>query len=92
MPTYNLPPFRESDGVTFLNIVNPIITPDPDTILLKTSLSMIDVDILIELPYGSKMGYRLKDIPTQNMNYEGYENLHQTVMVRMADFEVMEEE
>lgn len=88
MPTYNFPPFKESDRVTLLKIVNPVITVKQDTILIKPPLMQIEVDVVLETSDGSKFGFRLTDVPVQNMEYMGYQNLYDTVMLKMADYEV----
>lgn len=88
MPTYNFPTFTESDRVTLLNINDPVITVKQDSITIKPLDNVIEVDIVMELPNGSKLGYRLTDIPVQNMEYMGYQNLYNTVMAKLADYEV----
>lgn len=88
MPKYNFPPFTESDRVTLLDIIDPVITVQQESIVIKPPLMQIEVDIVMELPNGSKLGYRLTDIPVQNMEYMGYENLYNTVMAKMVDYEV----
>jgi hypothetical protein len=70
-----------------IEINDPIVTANPDTITLKTTQMKFDVDILLETP-GAKFGVRLENISAQNLSYEGYENLMTRVMEKLKEYEV----
>lgn len=80
MATYRFEQFN-------LDIVNPTVTADEDTIKLKVSQNTISVDITLETPT-AKFGVNLEDIAVQNLNYEGYENLMLRVNERLVDFQI----
>ena len=80
MATYRFEQFN-------LDIVNPTVTADEDTIKLKVSQNTISVDITLETPT-AKLGVNLEDITVQNLNYEGYENLMLRVNERLVDFQI----
>lgn len=88
MATYSFPPFTESDRVTLLKIIDPVITVKLDNINIRPLDSMIDVDIAMEISDCSKFEFRLKDVPVQNMEYIGYQNLYDTVILKLAEYEV----
>ena len=70
-----------------LEIDNPVVTANEDTIQLQVSKNTISVDILLETPT-TKFGVLLDEIVVSNFNYEGYENLMSVVNNRLRDFEV----
>lgn len=80
MATYRFEQFN-------LDIVNPTVTVDEDTIKLKVSQNTISVDITLETPT-AKFGVNLEGIAVQNLNYEGYENLMLRVNERLVDFQI----
>jgi len=82
MATYRFEQFN-------LDIVNPTITADEDTIHLQVSQNTISVNIVLETPT-TRFGVLLDEIAVQNLNYEGYENLMVRVNERLRDFEVVE--
>jgi len=81
MATYRFEQFN-------LDIVNPTVTADEDTIQLQVSQNTISVNIVLETPT-TKFGVLLDEIVVQNLNYEGYENLMVRVNERLRDFEVV---
>ena len=82
MATYRFEQFN-------LDIVNPTVTANEDTIQLQVSQNTISVNIVLETPT-TKFGVLLDEIAVQNLNYEGYENLMVRVNERLVDFEVTE--
>ena len=78
MATYRFQQFN-------LDIVNPTVTANEDTIQLKVSKNTISVNIILETPT-TKFGVLLDNIVVQNMSYEGYENLMLRVNERLQDF------
>ena len=82
MATYRFQQFN-------LDIVNPTVTANEDTIQLKVSQNTISVDVILQTDT-AKFGVLLDNIVVQNMNYEGYENLMVRVNERLRDFEVVE--
>lgn len=82
MATYRFEQFN-------LDIVNPTITANEDTIHLQVSQDTISVNIVLETPT-TRFGVLLDEIAVQNLNYEGYENLMVRVNERLRDFEVTE--
>ena len=82
MATYRFEQFN-------LDIVNPTVTANEDTIQLQVSQNTISVNIVLETPT-TRFGVLLDEIAVQNLNYEGYENLIARVNERLSDFEVVE--
>lgn len=80
MATYRLEPFD-------IDITNPTITADVDSIRVKPTQMKIDVQITLTVP-GAIMGYYLTDITVLNLEFTGYENLMARVMERIADYEI----
>ena len=81
MATYRFEQFN-------LDIVNPTLLVDEDTIHLQVSQNTISVNIVLETPT-TRFGVLLDEIAVQNLNYEGYENLMVRVNERLRDFEVV---
>ncbi len=82
MTTYRFEQFN-------LDIVNPSISADEDTIQLQVSQNTISVNVILETD-STRFGVLLDEIAVQNLNYEGYENLMVRVNERLRDFEVVE--
>ncbi len=82
MATYRFEQFN-------LDIVNPSISADEDTIQLQVSQNTISVNVILETD-STRFGVLLDEIAVQNLNYEGYENLMVRVNERLRDFEVVE--
>tara|TARA_R110002074_G_scaffold8379_1_gene34746 strand:+ start:428 stop:670 length:243 start_codon:yes stop_codon:yes gene_type:complete len=70
-----------------IEIINPIVTANEDTIHLQISTNTISVDIRLETTT-AKFGVLLDQIQVENMTYEGYDNLMVRVNERLEDFEV----
>lgn len=80
MATYKFETFN-------VEIVNPEITISSDNISIFPSNMTIDVTILMKTPDGTKFGYRLTDVPVENLNYdEG--TLVTRVMNKLKEFEI----
>ena len=80
MATYKFEQFK-------LEIDNPTISANKDSIHLQVNKNTISVDVTLETD-GAKFGVHLTDINVSNLNYEGYENLMERVLNRLSDFEV----
>ena len=78
MATYRFQQFN-------LDIVNPTVTANEDTIHLQVSKNTISVDVILQTDT-AKFGVLLDNIVVQNMSYEGYENLMLRVNERLQDF------
>ena len=70
-----------------LEIDNPKVSANEDTIQLQVSRNTISVDVLLETDT-AKFGLLLEDIQVVNFNYENYNNLMLRVVDRLKDFEV----
>jgi hypothetical protein len=70
-----------------IEIDNPNISANKDSIHLQVNKNTISVDVTMEVN-GAKFGVHLTDIKVSNLNYEGYENLMDKVLTRLKDFEV----
>ena len=70
-----------------LEIDNPKVSANEDTIQLQVSKNTISVDVLLETDT-AKFGVLLEDIQVVNFNYENYDNLMLRVVDRLEDFEV----
>ena len=68
-----------------LEIDNPKVSANEDTIQLQVSKNTISVDVLLETDT-AKFGLLLEDIQVVNFNYESYENLMVRVNERLEDF------
>lgn len=71
--------FKNNDGVTLIEIVNPTITVNIDSIVVKPLLMQVGVDVLLETADGSKFGVHLPDVPVLNLEFQGEQNLLDTV-------------
>ena len=80
MATYKFPQFN-------IEIVNPIVTANADSISIQPSTNTIAVDVTLTTD-SATFGVRLDAIQCQNMNYEGEENLLLRVNELLQDFEV----
>ena len=80
MATYKFEQFK-------VEITNPTVLANEDTIQLQVSKSTIAVDVLLETK-DAKFGLLLEDIQVENLNYESYENLMVRVNERLKDFEI----
>jgi hypothetical protein len=69
-----------------LEIDNPKVSANEDTIQLQVSKNTISVDVLLETDT-AKFGVLLEDIQVVNFNYENYDNLMLRVVDRLKDFE-----
>lgn len=80
MATYKFEQFK-------VEIINPTISADEDTIQMQVSKNTISVDVLLETS-SSKFGILLEDIQVGNLSYEGYDNLIIRVIERLKDFKI----
>jgi hypothetical protein len=69
-----------------VEIDNPKVSANEDTIQLQVSKNTISVDVLLETDT-AKFGVLLEDIQVVNFNYENYDNLMLRVFDRLKDFE-----
>ena len=70
-----------------VEVDNPIVSANEDTIQLQVSKNTISVMVLLETDT-AKFGVLLEDIQVVNFNYENYDNLMLRVVDRLKDFEV----
>ena len=70
-----------------VEITNPAVSANEDTIQLQVSKSTISVDVLLETN-DAKFCVLLEDIQVGNLSYEGYDNLMIRVVERLKDFEI----
>ena len=70
-----------------IEIDNPTISANKDSIHLQVNKNTISVDVTMEVN-GAKFGVHLTDIKVNNLNYEGYENLMERVLTKLKDFEI----
>jgi len=80
MATYKFEQFK-------VEIKNPSISANEDSIQMQVSKSTISVDVLLETN-DAKFGVLLDDIQVGNLSYEGYDNLMIRVVERLKDFEI----
>ena len=70
-----------------VEIIDPAVWADEDTIQLQVSKNTISVDVTFTTD-SAKFGVHLTDVPVENLNYEGYVNLIARVLNRLKDYEV----
>ena len=80
MATYKFEQFN-------VEIVDPTVWANEDTIQLQVSKNTISVDVTLSTD-STKFGVHLTDIVVENLNYEGYVNLIARVLNRLKDYEV----
>jgi len=68
-----------------IDIVNPTVDANEDTIALQPTLNTISVDVTLTTD-SATFGVRLEEIQVINLNYEGKENLLVRVNERLQDF------
>lgn len=78
MATYRFDQFN-------IDIVNPTVDANEDTIALQPTLNTISVDVILTTD-SATFGVRLEEIQVINLNYEGKENLLVRVNERLQDF------
>jgi hypothetical protein len=78
MATYRFDQFN-------IDIVNPTVDANEDTIALLPTLNTISVDVTLTTD-SATFGVRLEEIQVINLNYEGKENLLVRVNERLQDF------
>lgn len=76
--TYRFEPFN-------LDIVDPVVTAFVDTLTVQPTLMTISIDIKLETATSS-YGFHLDNIPVNNLEFQGYDNLMERVMERLNDF------
>lgn len=79
--TYNFPQFA-------LEIVNPTVTVDPDTITIHATRSTIDVLVTLETADAKLRGVQLTEIPVDNLSFEGEANLMVRALEGLAKYAV----
>ena len=70
-----------------IDIVNPTVDANEDSIALQPTLNTISVDVTLTTN-SVTFGVRLEEIQVQNLNYEGKDNLLLRVNERLQDFEI----
>ena len=70
-----------------LDIVNPVVDANEDTISIQPTSNTISVDITLTTDTAT-FGVRLEEIQVINLNYEGKENLLLRVNERLNDFAI----
>ena len=80
MATYRFEQFN-------LDIVNPVVDANEDSISLQPTSNTIAVDVTLTTD-SATFGVRLEEIQVTNLNYEGKENLLLRVNERLKDFAV----
>jgi hypothetical protein len=78
MATYRFEQFN-------IDIVNPIVDANEDSIAIQPTLNTISVDVTLTTD-STTFGVRLEEIQVTNLNYEGKENLLLRVNERLQDF------
>ena len=81
MATYRFSQFN-------IDIINPVVTADSDSISIQPSVNTIAVDVKLTTD-SAVFGIRLDTIQCQNMNYESEENLLLRVNERLKDYIVV---
>ena len=81
MATYRFEQFN-------IDIIDPVVTADSDSISIQPSVTTIAVDVTLTTD-SAIFGVRLDSIQCQNMNYEGEENLLLRVNERLQDYIVV---
>ena len=80
MATYKFEQFN-------IDIVNPTVDANEDSIALQPTLNTISVDVTLTTD-SATFGVRLEEIQVSNLNYEGKENLLLRVNERLQDFAI----
>ena len=70
-----------------LDIVNPVVDANEDSISIQPTSNTIAVDVTLTTD-SAKFGVRLEQIQVTNLNYEGKENLLLRVNERLNDFAI----
>lgn len=70
-----------------LDIVNPVVDANEDSISLQPTSNTIAVDVTLTTD-SATFGVRLEQIQVTNLNYEGKENLLLRVNERLKDFAI----
>ena len=77
--TYKFPQFQ-------VEITDPVVTADINTIGVQPDAMQISVSIKLETANASLYGVLLDQINVVDLTYESYENLMLRVMSRLNDF------
>lgn len=70
-----------------LDIVNPVVDANEDTISIQPTSNTIAVDVTLTTD-SATFGVRLEEIQVTNLNYEGKDNLLLRVNERLQDFAI----
>jgi len=70
-----------------IDIVNPTVEANEDSISLQPTLNTISVDVTLTTD-SATFGVRLEEIQVTNLNYEGKDNLLLRVNERLQDFAI----
>lgn len=81
MAKYKFPQFQ-------VEITDPVVTADVNTIGIQPDAMQISVSITLETANALLYGVLLDEINVVNLSYESYENLMLRVMTRLEDFTI----
>jgi len=69
-------------------IENPTVTINPTRIQVDAVNCTITLSVTLETANAKVYGVELADIPVENLNYEGHENLMERAMEGLSKYEV----
>ncbi len=79
--TYKFPQFN-------IEIANPTITVDANSIIVHALRTEISLSVTLETANAKLYGVELADIPVENLNYEGQENLMERALEGLKQYEI----
>tara|TARA_R110000751_G_scaffold232651_1_gene333683 strand:+ start:520 stop:762 length:243 start_codon:yes stop_codon:yes gene_type:complete len=79
--TYKFPQFNTE-------IANPTITVDANSIIVHALRTEISLNVTLETVNAKLYGVELENIPVDNLNYEGEENLLEYAMNGLKKYEI----
>jgi hypothetical protein len=79
--TYKFPQFNTE-------IANPTITVDANSIIVHALRTEISLNVTLETTNAKLYGVELENIPVNNLNYEGEENLLEYAMNGLKKYEI----
>ena len=69
-----------------IEIVDPVVIPNPDGIILQVTKGTITCPVLLTIP-NSEFGMMLEDVAVQDFNYD-YDQLMERVLTALERYEV----
>ena len=79
--TYKFPQFNTE-------IANPTITVDADSIIVHALRTKISLSVTLETENAKLYGVELKNIPVDNLDYEGEANLMSRALEGLKKYEI----